>query len=254
MMVLLHTRTHIVRLPVTCFVTSFLLPLTLMFASDAQEMFSCSFLQQVWTSVQEFINNLLDECAKCGITDISDSVPETVWHQGGNMTVEDTLREAVNIGHKMFNLKPSLILILLPGNGMHCLIDCSSAANCCSVSWVLLTVALQTASGPPLHQLVLVYCSASACSLAAGLPVAVATAVHSQLVPERELRGSSLPQRSLKNGLAVPRIGTKHRHTSMQLLLPGTWNEHCDQHSVTFRASISITVHCIITTSASGWG
>lgn len=68
---------------------------------------------------QEFINNLLDECAKCGITDIGEEVPETVWHQGGNMTVEDTLREAVGIGQKMFGIKPALILILLPGNGMH---------------------------------------------------------------------------------------------------------------------------------------
>lgn len=67
--------------------------------------------------MQEFIINLLDECAKCGITDISEQVPETVWHQGGNMTVEDTLREAVNIGQKMFGVKPALILILLPGNG-----------------------------------------------------------------------------------------------------------------------------------------
>lgn len=80
---------------------------------------------------QEFINNLLDECAKCGITDISESVPETVWHQGGNMTVEDTLREAVNIGQKMFNMKPSLILILLPGNGVQLLnSDCSFACSC----------------------------------------------------------------------------------------------------------------------------
>ena len=33
------------------------------------------------------------------------------------MTVEDTLKEAVNIGRKMFGIKPALILILLPGNG-----------------------------------------------------------------------------------------------------------------------------------------
>lgn len=68
-------------------------------------------------SVQEFINNLLDECAKCGITDIGESVPETVWHAGGNVPVEETLKQAVEIGQNMFNTKPSLILILLPGNG-----------------------------------------------------------------------------------------------------------------------------------------
>lgn len=86
-------------------------------------------------SAQEFINNLLDECAKCGITDISESVPETVWHQGGNVTVEETLRDAVGIGQKMFNMKPSLILILLPGNGMQLFYsDCSySSANCWSL-------------------------------------------------------------------------------------------------------------------------
>jgi len=67
--------------------------------------------------VQDFIINLLDECAKVGITDIGESIPEIAWHQGGSMTVEDTLRRAVDTGAQTFGLKPALILILLPGNG-----------------------------------------------------------------------------------------------------------------------------------------
>lgn len=78
--------------------------------------------------MQDFINNLLDECAKCGITDIGNEVPETVWHQGGQSTVEDTLRAAVDIGQKMFGLKPALILILLPGNGMQLFLVVSTPA------------------------------------------------------------------------------------------------------------------------------
>ena len=67
--------------------------------------------------LQDFIINLLDECAKVGITDIGESIPEISWHQGGNRTVEDTLINAVDIGAATFGKKPALILILLPGNG-----------------------------------------------------------------------------------------------------------------------------------------
>lgn len=49
------------------------------------------------------------------------------------MTVEDTLKEAVNIGQKLFGIKPALILILLPGNGMQLLVTVMS--SCLSSPW-----------------------------------------------------------------------------------------------------------------------
>ena len=74
-------------------------------------------------ALQDFIMNLLDECAKVGITDISETIPDIAWHEGGNKTVEDTLTRAVETGTHTFGQKPALILILLPGNGKqsHCL-------------------------------------------------------------------------------------------------------------------------------------
>lgn len=48
------------------------------------------------------------------------------------MTVEDTLKEAVNIGQKMFGIKPALILILLPGNGTQLLVAVM-AARCATM-------------------------------------------------------------------------------------------------------------------------
>ncbi|DBA92483.1 TPA: hypothetical protein ACH3X1_002716 [Trebouxia sp. C0004] len=69
-------------------------------------------------AMNDFIINLLDECAKVGITDISETIPDIAWHEGGNKTVEDTLTTAVKTGANTFGgLKPALILILLPGNG-----------------------------------------------------------------------------------------------------------------------------------------
>jgi len=68
-------------------------------------------------ALQDFIINLLDECPKVGITDISETIPEIAWHEGGNKTVEDTLTRAVETGAHTFGQKPALILILLPGNG-----------------------------------------------------------------------------------------------------------------------------------------
>lgn len=67
--------------------------------------------------MQEFIDSLLDECAKVGISEIGQSVPETAWHEGGQSTVEDTLRTAVQYGQETFGQKPRIIFILLPGNG-----------------------------------------------------------------------------------------------------------------------------------------
>ena len=69
--------------------------------------------------MQEFIDSLLDECAKVGISEIGQSVPETAWHGGGQSTVEDTLRTAVQYGQETFGQKPRIIFILLPGNGEH---------------------------------------------------------------------------------------------------------------------------------------
>ena len=51
------------------------------------------------------------------------------------MTVEDTLKQAVDIGQKMFGIKPALILILLPGNGKQLIVAlipsklCNSCVN-----------------------------------------------------------------------------------------------------------------------------
>ena len=93
--------------------------------------------------VQDFINNLLDECARCGITDIGPEVPETVWHQGGQTSVEDTLRHAVDLGQKMFGIKPALILILLPGNGALLTQYCTvSVSDCDSVQPMLVLLVL----------------------------------------------------------------------------------------------------------------
>lgn len=69
--------------------------------------------------MQSFIDSLLDECAKVGISEIGQNVPETAWHGGGQNTVEDTLRTAVQYGQETFGQKPRIIFILLPGNGRH---------------------------------------------------------------------------------------------------------------------------------------
>lgn len=80
-----------------------------------------SFLSSVcYVIVQEFIDSLLDECAKVGISEIGNNVPETAWHGGGQNTVEDTLRTAVQYGQETFGQKPRIIFILLPGNGKPC--------------------------------------------------------------------------------------------------------------------------------------
>ena len=76
-------------------------------------------LKLLLSAAQDFINNLLDECAKCGITEIGENVPKTTWHAGGATTVEETLIHAVETGTRTFGTRPSLILILLPGNGKH---------------------------------------------------------------------------------------------------------------------------------------
>lgn len=75
-------------------------------------------------AVQEFIDSLLDECAKVGISEIGNNVPETAWHGGGQNTVEDTLRTAVQYGQETFGQKPRIIFILLPGNGRPCVQTC----------------------------------------------------------------------------------------------------------------------------------
>ena len=69
--------------------------------------------------LQEFIDSMLDECAKVGITEIGSQVPTFAWHGGGQNTVEDTLRTAVQYGQETFGQKPRIIFILLPGNGAH---------------------------------------------------------------------------------------------------------------------------------------
>lgn len=60
---------------------------------------------------------MLDECGKVGITEIGNQVPTFAWHGGGQNTVEDTLRTAVQYGQETFGQKPRIIFILLPGNG-----------------------------------------------------------------------------------------------------------------------------------------